>query len=164
AVKRLVLKVIQEESTRRAALKRGEIDIAYSIRGELAEELRQTPGLSLKRAVVQVVFCLYFADQWDPKSPWHDQRVRQAASLAIDRKSSNDALTLGYSLITGNPIVPDHYEFFWQPPPPVYDPAAAKKLLAEAGHPDGFDAGEYFCDSSYSNIGEAILDNLLQLG
>ena len=43
-VKRLVLKVIPDEATRLAALKRSEVDIAYSIRGELAEELRQTRG------------------------------------------------------------------------------------------------------------------------
>jgi peptide/nickel transport system substrate-binding protein len=164
SVKKLIFKVIPDETTRLAALKRGEIDIVYSIRGELAEELRRTPGLTLKPAVVQGVFCLYFPDQWDAKSPWHDQRVRRAASLAIDRKSSNEALTLGYSLITGNPIVPDHYEFFWKPPAPIYDPAAAKKLLAEAGHPDGFDAGEYYCDSSYANIGETVVDNLLAVG
>ena len=163
-VKRLNFKVIPDEATRLAALKRGEVDIAYSIRGELAEELRNTPGLTLKPAVVQGVFNIYFPDQWDAKSPWHDPRVRKAASLAIDRKGSNDALTLGYSLISGNAIVPDHYEFFWQPPPPVYDPDGAKKLLAEAGFSAGFDAGDYYCDSSYSNIGETMLDNLLQVG
>ncbi len=164
AVKRLVMRVIPDEATRLAALKRGEVDIVYSIRGELAEELRRTSGLTLKPAVVQGVFCLYFPDQWDQGSPWHDQRVRQAASLAIDRKGSNEALTLGYSLVTGNPIVPDHYEFFWQPPPPVFDPEQARKLLAEAGHPGGFDAGDYYCDSSYANIGETVVDNLLQVG
>ncbi len=95
SVKRLVLRVIPDESTRLAALKRGEVDIAYSIRGELAEELQRTPGLTLKPAVIQAPFWLYFADQWDPKSPWHDRRVRQAASLAIDRPSINQALTLG---------------------------------------------------------------------
>src|SRR5712675_1342213 len=47
SVKRLVFKVIPDEATRLAALKRGEIDIAYSIRGELADELRKTPGLTL---------------------------------------------------------------------------------------------------------------------
>jgi peptide/nickel transport system substrate-binding protein len=164
AVKRLNFKVIPDEATRLAALKNGEVDIVYSVRGELAEELRRTPGLTLKPAVVQGVFCLYFPDQWDAKSPWHDERVRRAASLAIDRKGSNDALTLGYSLITGNPIVADHNEFYWQPPAPIHDPAAARKLLAEAGYPDGFDAGDYNCDSSYANLGEAVLDNLLAVG
>src|SRR6476469_7242213 len=97
SVKRLVLKVIPDEATRLAALKRGEIDIAYSIRGELAAGLQDTPGLALKPTVVQAPFCVYFPDQWDPKSPWHDERVRRAASLAIDRTTINGALTLGHS-------------------------------------------------------------------
>jgi peptide/nickel transport system substrate-binding protein len=53
SVHRLVFKVIPDESTRLAALKRGEIDIAYSIRGELAEELQRTKGLTLKPTVIQ---------------------------------------------------------------------------------------------------------------
>jgi len=68
-VKRLVLKVIPDEATRLAALKLREIDIAYSIRGELADELQRTPGLSIKPVVVQGTFCVYFADQWDPNHP-----------------------------------------------------------------------------------------------
>jgi peptide/nickel transport system substrate-binding protein len=163
-VKRLVMKVIPDEATRLAALKRGEIDIAFSIRGELAGELLQTPGLSLKPVVVQGVFCVYFVDQWDPKSPWHDVRVRRAANLAIDCKTINDALTMGYSHVTGNPFIPDIFEFYWQPPAPVYDPAQAKQLLAGAGYPNGFDAGFYNCDSSYSNIAEAVVNNWGEVG
>ena len=97
SVKRLVFRVIPDEATRLAALKRGEVDIVYSIRGELAEELQRTPGLTLKPAVIQGTFWLYFADQWDPKSPWHDRRVRLAASHAIDRETINQAVTLGFS-------------------------------------------------------------------
>jgi peptide/nickel transport system substrate-binding protein len=163
-VKRLVFKVIPDETTRLAALKAGEIDIAYSVRGELAEKLRSTPGLSLKPAVVQAPFCLYFPDQWDEKSPWHDVRVRRAAGLALDCKGINEVLTLGYSDVTGNAIVPKGYDFYWQPPVPQYDPAKAKQLLAEAGFRNGFDAGNYFCDSSYANIGEVAVDNLLAVG
>ena len=163
SVKRLVFKVIPDEATRLAALKGGEIDIVYSIRGELAEELRHTPGLTLKPVVPQGPWWLYFTEQWDPKSPWHDERVRRAASLAIDRNAINDAITLGYSKITGS-IIPYTFEFFWQPPAPAYDPAEAKRLLAEAGYASGFDAGEYNIDSSYSNFGEAVLDNLQAVG
>src|SRR6266550_2493199 len=74
AIKRLVFKVIPDESTRLAALQRGEIDIAYSIRGELADELTRPPGLTIKPAVGSAPFWLYFPEQWDPQSPWHDQR------------------------------------------------------------------------------------------
>ncbi len=163
SVKRMVLRVIPDEATRLAALKRGEVDIAYSIRAELAEELQRTPGLTLKPTVIQAPFWLYFADQWDPKSPWHDQRVRQAASLAIDYKTINQELTLGHSLITGS-IIPENFEYYWAPPAPVYDSAQAKQLLAEAGQPNGFDAGFYTCDISYGNLGEAVLNNLGAVG
>jgi peptide/nickel transport system substrate-binding protein len=163
SVKRLVLRVIPDESTRLAALKRGEVDIAYSIRGELAEEMQRTPGLALKPAVIQAPFWLYFADQWDPKSPWHDRRVRLAASLALDRRGINQALTLGHSRLNGS-IIPTSFEYFWQPPAPAHDPARAKQLLAEAGYPSGFDAGEYFCDTSYANLGEAVTNQLQVVG
>jgi len=163
SVKRLVFRVIPDESTRLAALKRGEVDIAYSIRGELAEELQRTPGLSLKPSVIQATFWLYFPEQWNPKSPWHDKRVRMAASLAMDRKTINQALTLGHSRLNGS-IIPSSFDFFWQPPAPVYDPARAKRLLAEAGYPNGFDAGEYFCDVAYANLAEAVVNNLQAAG
>jgi peptide/nickel transport system substrate-binding protein len=164
SVKRLAFKVIPDESTRLAALKHGEIDIVYSIRGELAEELRSTPGLTLKPSVIPGTFWLAFVDQWDPKSPWHDERVRRAASVAIDRKGINQALTLGYSRLTGNSFVPDTFDYYWQPPAPVYEPAKARQLLAEAGHPNGFDGGEYYCDASYSNVAEAVVNNFAEVG
>jgi peptide/nickel transport system substrate-binding protein len=162
-VKRLTLRVIPEEATRLAALKNGEIDIAYSIRGELADELTRTPGLAIRAAVGSATFWLYFADQWDAQSPWHDQRVRQAAGLALDHKTINQALTLGHSHLT-NSVFPEKFDFYWKPPAPVHDPARARKLLAEAGHPRGFEAGDYYCDASYANIGEVVLNNLREVG
>src|SRR5436309_8295117 len=64
-VKRLVLKSIPDEATRLAALKRGEVDIAYNIRGAMAEELRRTAGLTLKPNVGQATHWVYFSEQWD---------------------------------------------------------------------------------------------------
>jgi peptide/nickel transport system substrate-binding protein len=162
SVKRLVLKVIPDETTRLAALKRGEVDIAYGLQGEIAEELLRTPNLTLK-APSTGTFWLYFPDQWDVKSPWHDVRVRQAAILAIDTKTINQALALGFAHNTGS-IVPETFDYYWQTPAPVYDPARAKKLLAEAGFAKGFDAGDYYCDAVYANLAEAVLNNLGEVG
>jgi peptide/nickel transport system substrate-binding protein len=157
------MKVIPDEATRLAALKQGEVDIAYSIRSELAEELRRTPGLMLKPVVLQAPNWLYFPEQWDPKSPWNKLQVRQAANLAIDREGMSQALFLGYCKIT-NAIIPYTFDYYWQPPAAVYDPAKAKKLLAEAGYPNGFDAGLMYCDSSYANMAEVSVDNFQQIG
>src|SRR5881398_3569092 len=135
-VKRVVLKAIPDEATRLAALKRGEVDVAYNIRGAMAEEIQRTAGLTLKPNVGQATHWVYFSEQWDPKSPWHDRRVRLAANHAIDRQAMNQADTLGFSRMTYS-MIPSNFEFFWQPPVIAYDRARAKQLLAEAGYPNG---------------------------
>jgi len=163
SVKRLVFKVITDESTRLAALKRNEVDVVYSIRGELAEELQRTPGLALKPTVIQAPQWVSMLDQWDPKSPWHDRRVRLAANLAVDRKALNQAITLGHSKLTYS-IIPSTFDYYWQPPAYEFDPAQAKKLLAEAGFPNGFDAGDYYIDISYANVQEPIAGYLQSVG
>jgi peptide/nickel transport system substrate-binding protein len=102
-------------------------------------------------------------DQWDPKSPWADRRVRLAANLAIDRKAINEAEYLGFGKISSS-IIPQDFEFAWMPPPYPYDPARARQLLAEAGYPRGFDAGEVFSDMVYVPITEAAANFLQAVG
>jgi peptide/nickel transport system substrate-binding protein len=123
----------------------------------------RSPGLKLNPAVIQAPQWIYFADQWDAKSPWADQRVRLATTLAIDRKGINEAVTLGHSRLT-NSIIPDAFAYYWQPPEAIYDPKRARALLAEAGFANGFDGGDYFCDAGYANVGEAIINYLQAVG
>jgi peptide/nickel transport system substrate-binding protein len=145
-------------------LKRGDVDIAYNLRGPLAEDVQRTPGLALTRALLPITFWIDFTtEQWDLNSPWHDRRVRQAASLALDRPSINQAETLGFSKIVGS-IIPAEYEFAWPAPPPAYDPAQARRLLAEAGYPHGFDAGDYTCDAVFTSLGDAVVNSLRAVG
>jgi len=162
-VKRLVLRVIPDPTTRYAALKNGEIDVTYWMTASLGEDLRRTPGLTLRPVVSNVMQWVAFVDQWDPKSPWHDRRVRLAANLAIDRQAINQAETLGHSLLT-NSIIPNTFDFFWAPPPPQYDRAGARKLLAEAGYPNGLDAGDYTIDAATVAIGEPVANSLQAAG
>ena len=74
-------------------------------------------------------FWLLFADQWDPKSPWADRRVRLAANLAIDRQAINQAETLGFSRITGS-IIPQDFEFAWPAPLYPHDPKQATRSFS----------------------------------
>jgi len=73
------------------------------------------------------------------------------------------AETLGASRPTGN-IVPKSFEFAIPLEPHPYDPAKAKQLLAEAGYPNGFDAGELHPWPPYFSAGEAIVSNLSAVG
>ena len=68
---------------------------------------------------------------------------------------------MGLSKLT-NSVIPASFEYYWQPPPPVYDPAQAKKLLAEAGFADGFDAGDYYCDVVLSRMSAKRCSTILQ--
>jgi peptide/nickel transport system substrate-binding protein len=163
SVKRLVMKAVPDETTRLAMLKRGEVDIAYSVRGPLAEEIKRTPGLVLKPTFPSFTEWLSFNDQWDPKSPWADRRVRLAAALAIDRQTINEAEYLGFGKISAS-IVPRDFEYAWPAPPYPHDPARARQLLAEAGYPRGFDAGDVFCDAVYAATTEAVINSLQNVG
>jgi peptide/nickel transport system substrate-binding protein len=163
AVKRLVMRSMPEETTRAAALKRGEVDIAYLLSGPVADEIKRTPGLSLKAPLLTGAFWIDLPEQWDPKSPWHDRRVRQAANHAVDRQGVNQAETLGFSRLTGS-IVPRVFQFALAVAPPAYDPARAKTLLAEAGFPNGFDAGDFYPFPPYNSMGEAIQGQLQAVG
>jgi len=163
SVKRAVFKMVPESTTRAAMLKRGEVDIAYLLEAPQAIELKRDPNFRLAFSGGIAVFFLDFLDMWDPKSPWADQRVRLAASLALDRRSLSEAETLGASKPAGN-FVPRTFEFALPLEPHPYDPARAKKLLAEAGYPNGFDAGEFHQLPPYFGLGEAIVQYLGAVG
>jgi len=163
-IQRLVLRSLAEETTRAAALKKGEVDIAYLFTGPVAEDIRKTPGFKLVApSQSNGVFWLDMPDQWDPKSPWHDRRVRLAASHAIDRQAINQAETLGFSKLTGG-IIPRAFEFAKAFEAPTLDPARARQLLAEAGYPNGFDAGDLYPWPPYTSMGEALASNLQSVG
>jgi peptide/nickel transport system substrate-binding protein len=155
SVKRLVYKSVLESTTRAAMLKRGEVDLAYLLDAPQALELKRDPALKLAFSGGIGTFYVDFLDQWDPKSPWHDRRVRLAVNHAIDRQALSDAETLGASRVTGS-IVPAKFEFALPLEPYPYNPAKARQLLAEAGYPNGFDAGELYPWPPYSSMGEAV--------
>jgi len=162
-VKHIVMRSIPDESTRAAGVKTGETDLAYLFGGPVAEELRRSPGVKVVGPLIFGMYWLDFLDQWDPKSPWHDRRVRLAASLAIDRNAINQAEMLGLGRPTGS-FVPPTFDFALAIDPPPLDPKRAKQLLAEAGYPNGFDAGDLTPLPPYTALGEEVGGYLQGIG
>jgi peptide/nickel transport system substrate-binding protein len=162
-VKRLVMKSVPEATTRLAMLKKREADVTYGLYGPLAEEVQRDSNLKLEAPVIATQWLIFTYEQYDPKSPWADQRVRLAANHAINRQAINEAETLGHSIISGS-IIPRQFDFALPLEPYAHAPQKAKQLLKEAGYPNGFDAGECSVDHVYAGVVEALVNDLSTVG
>jgi peptide/nickel transport system substrate-binding protein len=162
AVKQLSMISVPEAATRIAMLERGEADIIYNVPGELIDRIKSNPKLMLA-PVVSANFWLEFPGFQDANNPFHDKRVRQAVSLAVDRDAMNEAESGGLGRVDGNWINDDVvYGIGWPKWP--FDPGKAKQLLAEAGHPNGFEVDWITPLPDYFSRGERIVSMLRKIG
>jgi peptide/nickel transport system substrate-binding protein len=162
-IKRIIIKGVPERSTRLAMLKTGEADLGYLMIGDEAQAIKADPKLRLVDVISAATWWLEFPEQWDSKSPWHDPRVRLAANLAIDKQTINEVERMGLSRLTGS-IIPSALDFTLRLEPFLYDPTRAKRLLAEAGYPNGFDAGDLTPLPPFTTFGEAVANYLGAIG
>ena len=163
SLKRVVIKGVPDRTTRLAMLKTGEADLGYLMVGLEAATIKADPRLRLVHVIPTASWWVEFPEQWKPNSPWADRRVRLAANLAVDRQGINEAERLGYSRLTGS-IIPSIMDFALRIEPYPYDPAKAKRLLAEAGYPNGFDAGDVTPLPPFTTMGEALSNSLAAVG
>jgi peptide/nickel transport system substrate-binding protein len=161
-IKKLTMLAVEDPATRVAMLERGEADIVYFIPGELVARVQANPKVMLA-PVVSGNWWLEFPGFQDPKNPFHDKRVREAVSLAIDRDAMNQAECAGLGRIDGNWINDDvEYAIDWPKWP--RDVAKAKRLMAEAGYPNGFAIDWLTPAPPYYSRGERILSQLQAIG
>jgi peptide/nickel transport system substrate-binding protein len=148
-VKTIVIKEVPDAATRFAMLKTGQADFALAMTGPVRDAILADPKLSLVGGPAPGVASLIFSEQFNPKSPWSNLNVRQAANLAIDR------VTLVATAIPGAPIpgqvIPDALLWVKRFTPDPYDVPKAKALLAEAGYRNGFDGGTFYVDQPYAD-------------
>src|SRR3989454_866316 len=131
SIKRVVIKGVPDRTTRLAMLKTGEADLGYLMVGLEAASIKADPKLRLLHVIPTASWWVEFPEQWKPKSPWRDRRVRLAANLAMNKQDLNEAERLGYSRLTGS-IIPSVMDFALRIEPYPDDPTQAKRLLAEA--------------------------------
>jgi peptide/nickel transport system substrate-binding protein len=162
-VKTWTLKSVADATTRAVMLKSGEADIAVALDGQEAADIKRDPRMQVVASKHASIFWLEFTEQWDPKSPWHDKRLRLAVNHALNRQQLNEAACLGLCPPAGV-IVPRVMEFALQVEPPAYDPKKAKQLLAEAGYPNGLDAGEFAAIPGFPTLAEGTLNYLNAAG
>ncbi len=162
-IKRIEFFVVSEAATRLAMVRRGEADIATLMQGIFYEDVKKDPNLRILSPLSPTRWFVQMTSQWDPKSPWSNPKVRKAASLAIDRQTLADVHMPGCKGIgdLGLQGDPNRLEL----PPDPYDPAQARKLLAEAGYPNGFQGGVYYpYQSGYWPMGEQVANYWKAIG
>ena len=132
----LVFAITKDPAVRLAKLRANECQIsAYPTPADLVS-IRADPALKLLTLPGLNVGYMAFNTQ---KKPLDDRRVRQAINMAIDRKAILDAVYLGAGTAAKNLIPPTIWAYDDAVQPYPFDPEAAKKLLAEAGLPNGFE-------------------------
>jgi peptide/nickel transport system substrate-binding protein len=162
-IKTIVMRSIPDGDTRALMVRTGEADMAVALQSVAAQGLMNNPKTRIVASKHASCMWIEFPDQYDPKSPWHDIRMRRAVGYAIDREGINAASCLGFCPPAGV-IVPRVMPFALQTKPFPYDPKRAKELLAAAGHPDGIDAGLFHAIPGFPTTAEAIVNDLNAVG
>jgi peptide/nickel transport system substrate-binding protein len=132
------IRIIKDESARLSAVRAGAVDVTY-VTAVNAPAVKQDRNLLLLEGdnVFYGMTLAQFIPN-DSKAPFSDKRVRQAMSLAIDRKEIVDSVIFGSGVVSG-PVPPGMGAVAVAPAYKV-DLERARQLLREAGHPNGFTA------------------------
>jgi len=138
AIDNLVFVITPDAAIRYHKLKAGECHVmAYPNPADI-EALRRDPDIAMKATTNLDVGYLAFNAT---KKPLSLRAVRQAINLAIDKEAILEAVYLGVAGTSAKtPIPPSLWSHDETIPGYPYDPDAARRLLAEAGYPDGFTA------------------------
>lgn len=145
------LKAVANDSTRLGALLAGDLDLMFRVGTPDLPRVQNDPKVTLSLAPsIEVVYLFpdstrdvspnITANDGKPldKNPLRDVRVRRALSMSIDRQAIVDRVMQKAGAPANQIAVPTMEGFNKALPPSAYDPAGARKLLAEAGYPNGF--------------------------
>jgi peptide/nickel transport system substrate-binding protein len=158
--KRIIFRIIPETTARVIALETGEIDVADDVPVVERARIAGNPELKLHEVVTSCTEMIYLNCA---KGPTSDIRVRQALAMATNREELTLAVTNGTGVpsSTPHPInVPYRYKGEGLP----YNPEEAKKLLAEAGYPDGFSLQIVLRNSTHKMIAEMLQAQWKEIG
>ncbi len=160
---KIKFRTIKEANTRLAELMTGAIDWVWDVPREQAERLATAPNLQVENAkTLRFSYISFDVQGVTPQKFFTDKRVRQAVAHAIDRQSLVKNLVGAPAEVIHTPCHPDQFGCTQDVPKYDYDPAKAKKLLAEAGYANGFEFDLYaYREREYA---EAIIGDLTKVG
>ncbi len=149
---RVSYRFMANDASRTAAMLAGDVDVIDQVPSTDLARLRQSPRVSI--AEIQGLRVIYLIPDYSrtenpvfvtdndgrplPRNPFQDPRVRRALSVAIDREALAERVMEGTAKPTGQWLPPGSYSYNPEVATPRPDPEGARRLLAEAGFPNGF--------------------------
>jgi peptide/nickel transport system substrate-binding protein len=159
-IDRVIFEIIPEPASRVAALLAGEVDLIDELPHHAIKQVEANPRTKVSKSNGTRSF---FIDFDTTKPPFDKVAVRKAANHAVDRKLVIDEILNGLAVPLTTLIGPDSFGYDPNLEPWRYDPALAKKLLAEAGYPNGVDV-TLDVDNPFKEQAEAVAAMLTQVG
>jgi peptide/nickel transport system substrate-binding protein len=140
-LRRVVFRIIRDMSTQLLLLLRGELDIVYRLPPDMTQQLIGNPDITINRENGIGMHQIHMNNRM---KPFDDRKVRQAVLFTIDPFAINRAAAFGYAVVAKSAL-PTALEG-WTGDLWTYkiDVGMAKRLLTEAGHPDGFKTEIYY--------------------
>jgi peptide/nickel transport system substrate-binding protein len=175
-VDEVIFTPIGNDATRVAAMLSGEIDVMEPVPLQDVERLKSNPNINVLQGPELRTIFLGMDQKRDElqfssvkgKNPFKDRRVRQAFYQAIDIETIKTRVMRNAATPTGLMVAPGIKGFVADLNKRLpHDPEAAKKLLADAGYPSGFEVGMNCPNDRYVNDGEicqAVAANLARIG
>jgi peptide/nickel transport system substrate-binding protein len=147
-IKTVVFRPIPDDAVRVAALQNGEIDVAVNIPPHLAAIIDKHPKIFLTTAPsIRTIQLMFYTHQFDKdhklvgayQGPSSDKRLRQAITAAVNVDEIIKGVLDGKAVPVATMLTSMHFGFDPALKPAKHDPARVKKLMAEAGVPNGFE-------------------------
>ena len=156
----ILWKCVPDSNTRTAMIQTGEANY-ISVPAEHAQNLQQNPKLDV---IIGPGISTYYVSINTYAKPYDDVRVRQALNYAVNKEALAKAIFYGHATPLQGPV-PANIQYGTNVGSYPFDLAKAKKLLAEAGHPNGFETELWgFNDSSSTKAMQFIQQQLSQVG
>ena len=136
----VIIRIMPESAAQAAAVETGEVDLVWNLPLESVDQFKKNPNIVIDSVPTST---------WDgiimngAHKPFDDSRVRHAVAMAIDKKAMVELALFGYGTPTNTMIPPGHPYYNNDIKIGAPDVSGAKKLLAEAGYPNGFDITIY---------------------
>jgi peptide/nickel transport system substrate-binding protein len=134
-VERVIYRPIVEDQARLTELLTGGLDLIVGVPADNVAQLEKNPKITLLKQVGAHVWYLGMNNQ---KKPFDDKRVRQALNYAVNKDAIVNDVLKGTGAASKGPVLPGTWGADGALKAYPYDPERAKKLLAEAGYPNGF--------------------------